>query len=41
MKVDVCLNMAKKSYDDIIGELELLSDPEAISGMAKFGITPG
>ena len=31
----------KKSYDDIIGELELLSDPEAISGMAKFGITPG
>ena len=27
-------------YDDIIKELESLSNPDAINGMARFGITP-
>lgn len=27
-------------YEDIIGRLEKLSDPKALAGMAKFGITP-
>ena len=27
-------------YDDIIKKLKSLSDPEAVKGMARFGINP-
>lgn len=32
--------MSKKSYDEIISDLESLADPDVIAGMARFGITP-
>lgn len=32
---------ADLSMESIIGELESLSDPSALGGMASFGITPG
>jgi len=27
-------------YDEVLGELQLLSDPAAVAGMARFGINP-
>lgn len=32
--------MAKLSYEEIIQRLEELANPEAVAGMARFGITP-
>ena len=32
---------AGMQYNDIIKKLESLSDPEAVNGMARFGINPG
>ena len=33
--------MKKMQHDDILRKLEALSDPKAVEGMAKYGITPG
>jgi|TARA_B100001971_G_C18062554_1_gene468741 3-methyladenine DNA glycosylase AlkD len=27
-------------YDDLLGKLKSLSDPESVAGMARFGINP-
>ncbi len=32
--------VGKVEYDDIIEKLKSLSDPEAVEGMARYGITP-
>ena len=32
--------MSKMQYDEILAQLRSLSNPEAVAGMARFGINP-